>query len=242
LSRDPSHRMCSGIEVMNPTPVDWRIPPSSSGAVTDLSDRIADRSPPAARQESPRLDRFWWGRLRVAAVKKAVAASSSGEGCVATSMTGRDPRQRVRQPLAGNDVDAAGARDRYDLVPPFSPSTLTAADSPGRTCDCDLSACVHHCAPSLWVAFHGDYEREALEGTPRPRRASSVERRSAPLGCRLRAGRPGRQRLSRPGAVVRRRGDEFKPPTESKEVSTMTTTTITRRTELAHRTSDGIDV
>jgi hypothetical protein len=58
--------MCSGIEVMNPTPVDWRIPPSSSRAVTDLSDRIAERSPPAARQESPRLDRFWFhARARV---------------------------------------------------------------------------------------------------------------------------------------------------------------------------------
>ena len=104
--------MCSGIEVMNPTPVDWRndrtrvelphgqpdgqdpqvartreevlaggtrlfdnlrtylsgwkIPPSSSAGVTDLSDRIAERSPRAARQESPRLGSIWFhARARI---------------------------------------------------------------------------------------------------------------------------------------------------------------------------------
>jgi len=41
--------------------------------------------------------------------------------------------------------------------------------------------------------------------------------------------------------AVRRTGDEYHRASALKEGSTMTTT-ITRRTELAHRTSDGIDV
>jgi hypothetical protein len=53
--------------------------------------------------------------------------------------------QRLRQPLAGDDVHAEGARDRDDVVSSaLEHVDNMAADSPGRTCDCDLSACVHH--------------------------------------------------------------------------------------------------
>src|ERR671918_1047458 len=98
---------------------------------------------------------------------------------------GLHPDQRLRQPLAGHDVDAEGARDPDDVVSTFLEHVDDmAADSPSRTRDCDFSACVHPCAPSRGLRFLDD-EREALEGTRRPRRASSVKRTSAPAGLPL---------------------------------------------------------
>src|SRR5919106_1128902 len=98
---------------------------------------------------------------------------------------GLHPDQRLRQPLAGHDVDAEGARDPDDVVSTFLEHVDDmAADSPSRTRDCDFSACVHPCAPSRGLRFLDD-EREALEGTFRPRRASSVKRTSAPAGLPL---------------------------------------------------------
>ena len=56
--------------------------------------------------------------LRAEVVKNAVAASSSGDGPVAASTMTSHARERSSSPVAGDHVDAGGARHRDDLVAP----------------------------------------------------------------------------------------------------------------------------
>ena len=110
------------------------------------------------------------------------------------------PRERLRQPLAGHDVDAEGAGHRDDLVPALLEHVDDmGAEPPGRACDCDPLACVHHAPPSRSCLRRED-ERGAREGTARP-----TTRRTGPTGRS--SGRAGLASTSGPRSGANQLGD-----------------------------------